>query len=710
MPMSEPGGAEIGVLVALLDRGQPAEAEGRTQTLLGSHPRSGMLWKILGVARVRQDKNALEALQKAAELMPGDAEAHENLAAALLQRRQWGDALASLERVVELQPRNAQALIDTADTLRELARPRDAVPFYRRALRLEPRLVEARNDLGNALLESNLFAEAIAEYRAALQVEPENVSILCNLASALLRFGLLPEALSTSQRAIRLAPTLGGAYNIAGLALAGLGQFEAAVAHYGRTLAIDPDDVDALNNLGNALRDLGRQREAMQAFQRAVDLEPARPEGHLNAANVLLDRRRYPEAQLAFRRALALRPESIAAHIGLAGALRMLGDVEGAQNSCRAALAIDPASVGALSMLAELHADTGRFDAAERLLRQALVIEPRSAVALAGIAAHRKMLGADGDWLSSTAAALRTPLPLAHEVILRHAVGKYFDDLGQYDPAFASYRAANELAKRLGASYDRTRLSSLVDQVITRFDAAVCNRQHTESSTSERPVFIVGMPRSGTSLVEQILASHPSVFGAGEIIFWDAAHAAGLSQLSRIAHDYEARLQAVAPGSARVVDKMPANFMHAGLIHAAFPRARIIHMQRHPIDTGLSIYFQNFTGALPYATDLGDIAHFYGEYLRITDHWRSSLPTAAWLDVPYEALITDPEAWTRRLLAFIGLPWDPACLEFHRTERVVLTASRWQVRQKIASTSAGRWRNYRAHLGALEHLGSGVIA
>ena len=149
---------------------------------------------------------------------------------------------------------------------------------------------------------------------------------------------------------------------------------------------------------------------------------------------------------------------------------------------------------------------------------------------------------------------------------------------------------------------------------------------------------------------------------------------------------------------------MPTNFWYAGLIHAAFPRARFIHMQRHPIDTCLSIYFQNFFNREPYANDLDSLAHYYGEYIRITDHWRTVLPAAALLEVPYEALIEDQEGWTRRMLDFVGLPWDPKCLDFHETDRVVITASKWQVRQKINTASAGRWRNYEKYVAPLRHL------
>ena len=218
------------------------------------------------------------------------------------------------------------------------------------------------------------------------------------------------------------------------------------------------------------------------------------------------------------------------------------------------------------------------------------------------------------------------------------------------------------------------------------------------------------MLRSGTTLAEQILASHPEIFGAGELPFWSRAAEAIRSapdqttrerRLEHEAAEYLRTLTSQAGGARRVVDKMPANFLSLGLIHAALPAARVIHLRRHPLDTCLSIYFQHLETALSYTNDLGDLARYYGDYARLMDHWHSLFPPGIILDVPYEALVQDPEGWSRKMIEHIGLPWDAHCLVFHSNPRTVITASKWQVRQPVTTSAVGRWRNYRAQVGPL---------
>jgi len=616
-----------------------------------------------------------------------------------------------------VQANEPLALIDAANALRTHGRSRESVPFYQRALALDPHSAEAENNLGNAFLELGEPGKASECYRRALGLRPENAEILSNLANALTQLGQFQEAVRCSERAVALNPRQGTAHNILGVALAALGQRERALESYRRAVTLNPAHIEALNNLGNLLRDLGQQQEPLALFRRALGLDARRADTHCNLGNALFELRRTDEAADCFRRALALQPDNVQVHLGLAAALRMQRQAGEAEASCQAALAREPRSAEALVLLGELRADHGRFAEAQELFNRAITLDPGFASGFCSIAAHRRMEAEDSAWLGAVQALLARPQALAHEINLRYALGKYFDDVGRYDEAFQNYRQANELTKRYGSSYGRAQLTQRVDRIIERFGSAFIRQSRPHASESELPVLIIGMPRSGTSLLEQILASHPGVFGAGEVRFWKRAFAAfesatcgrdGTGDIAVIAADYLERLTAHSGAASRVTDKMPANFMYAGLIHAVFPRAHIIHMRRHPLDTCLSIYFQNFFNMGPYANDLGNLAHYYGEYVRVTDHWRSVLPHTALLEVPYEGLITDQEAWTRRILDFIGLPWHAKCLDFHDTERVVITASRWQVRQRINSASAGRWRNYQKHVAPLQQLLGGV--
>jgi hypothetical protein len=341
------------------------------------------------------------------------------------------------------------------------------------------------------------------------------------------------------------------------------------------------------------------------------------------------------------------------------------------------------------------------------------------------------MTAGDSAWLKEAQRIVGLPPPPSREVHLRYALGKYFDDVAEYEQAFMNYRRANELAARARPAHDRRRVSAGIDQLIELGQEWV-SRMRNDANRSERPVFIVGMPRSGTTLAEQILASQGAVFGAGELPFWTTAasrHAATRdgdgaargggeaardvgesgegASLARLAKEYLSLLRRLSADALRVVDKMPGNFLYLGLLHAALPQARIIHLRRNPIDTCLSIYFQNFGALHSYANDLEDLAHYYREYVRIMDHWRRILPAGVVLEVWYEELVEDPETWSRRMLEFIGLPWVASCLDFHRSTRPISTFSKWQARQKISASSIGRWRNYARFLGPLRTLADG---
>ncbi len=698
-----PGHADITALVALIEQGQLAQAEAGAAALLRTQPEDGLLWKALSIAQLRQGKEALPALRRAAELLPQDAEAHANLGGWLRQRGEWAAALESLRRSLALEHRNPEALSDAADVQRALGRPREALTLYQTALQLDPRRAQTCNNLANVYLDLGEAREAVHWYDQALTLSPNDPQIQCNLANALRLAGEPAQSLNLTRRLLLRAPQLAMAHNNLGLLLMGRGEVSAAIASFREALRLGPDEVPALLNLGGALKESGQLPEALTLYSRAVELDPRRADAQEDLGYMLLESRRIEPAEATFRRALVLRPDSARAHLGLATTLRVQRRTAEAQASCERAIALEPQNPEGLALLGELHADRGSFAQARAQFERAIAVQPDFAAGYASIAHLQRMRPEDETWLAGATALLSRPLTPAQQIQLHFALGKYFDDVTRYDEAFAHYRRANELTLRATAGYDRGRLEALIERLISFCSPALMRTPAAAGTPSEsaQPLCIIGMPRSGTSLAEQILASHPQVFGAGEVRFWDRAFAvlereaaAGPGQLAqalpKVAHDYLAGLPAPAAAALRVTDKMPANFLYAGVIHAAFPRARFIHMQRHPLDTCLSIYFQHFFNVSPYANDLAGLVHYYTQYRRLMGYWREVLPPGTLLEVPYEGLVADAELWTRRMLEFAGLPWDPRCLEFYQTERVVITASRWQVRQKLHQGSSGR--------------------
>jgi tetratricopeptide (TPR) repeat protein len=522
------------------------------------------------------------------------------------------------------------------------------------------------------------------------------------------------EALPALTRAAQLLPDDADAHGNLGIALLSAGRIEAAIASYRRALEIKPDYAEVWGRLASALLELGRPGEAAVCYRRVIELEPDLEEAHNGLGHAQLGLGLLDEAAASYRRALALKPNDADAHSSLAIVLRLQGQSSQAEASCRRALKIDPTSAYRIAILAEIRADIGQFAEAEDLFRRAILLQPGLVEAWVGIARLRRLTAADSAWLAEVQRFAAQPLRPRQLISLRYAIGKYFDDVQDFERAFLNYRLANELTKQHSPRYDRQKQTQVIDELAHYVDRTWVEQLRGHGISSARPLFVIGMPRSGTTLVEQILATHPDVFGAGELQFWSTAAARVLAYarhrpltvggLQKLGSDYLQLLQGLSAGASRVIDKMPANFMALGLIHAALPEARIIHMRRNPIDTCLSIYFQDFGATLSYANDLGDLAHYYAQYLRLMQHWSRVLPAETILDVPYEGLVEDQEAWSRRMLDFAGLPWEPKCLEFHRHTRSVVTSSNWQVRQRISRSSVGRWRNYEKHVAPLRQM------
>jgi tetratricopeptide (TPR) repeat protein len=492
------------------------------------------------------------------------------------------------------------------------------------------------------------------------------------------------------------------------------GEYSEASIFYRELLALNPRHPEALNNLGATFFRLGRYSEAEEIFRRTLRIYPDFADANSNLGILLRCSGRVAEAETWLRRAIKINPKHVEARSNLGLAFVFLGRLSDAKAQFRKALKFAPRSAHTLFATGFLATIEGRFDEAEAMFKRAVEIDPKMPGAWAAMAGLRKMTSSDAAWLQSAEEIAASGISVVEEADMRFAIAKYCDDVGDFKGAFQSYERANELHKMAATSYDPDARAHLVDDLMRVYTREAISHVGPLASDSLKPIFVVGMPRSGTSLIEQIIASHPDAKGAGELEFWSrVAHDHEIvlrrtlldeSTRKKLAEDCLRDLEARSGDALRIVDKTPLNSDYLGMIHSVFPNARIIYMQRDPIDSCLSCYFQKFDVQLNFTMDLSDLAHYFRQHQRLMAHWRAVLPPEFILDVPYAELVTDQEGWTRKVLAFLGLEWDPRCLDFHKTERPIVTASAWQVRQKIYKGSVARWRNYEKFIGPLLEL------
>ncbi len=458
-------------------------------------------------------------------------------------------------------------------------------------------------------------------------------------------------------------------------------------------------------------------------------LQPRQPDA-LNLLGTLANQVGQPEVAIdLIGQAIALQPGEADYHGNLAAARQAAGHVGEAIRHYREAIRLNPGAVNNLLFLSDALMEQGNLDEALALSREALRLKPDSALAfctLGELAGQGRYTLSDADVQRMQALLARGQLSEQDASLLFFTLAAYWERAGQYDQAFDCYRQANDLKREVylksNKAFDPDRHRALIDSLMAVFTPAFLERVRAFGVDSEIPVFVVGLVRSGTSLVEQILASHPQVHGAGERKEIDqmalalsgqlAVHDAFPACMERLdagtarvqAYSYLQRLAREAGAANRVIDKMPHNYLHLGLITVLFPRARIIHCRRDPMDVCASAYFQNFKW-MTHACRLEDIAFYHRHYQRLMEHWRRVLPMPI-REVVYEELVADPEPMSRQLVAYCGLKWDERCLNFHRTERAVQTASKLQVRQPIYKRAVGRWKPFEAHLRPLrEALG-----
>ena len=680
--------ADLQNAIALHERGQLAEAEKLYRDLLKVDPDHFDAQHLLGVLKHRQGRNteAIELISAALQKKPNEALALSNYGAILSALNRFDEALASFDKAIALKPNYAETHYNRGSALQRLNRFDEALASFEEAIALKPNHAEALNNRAIALQELKRFDEALASFEKAIALKPDYAEALNNRGNALKQLNRLDEALASFDKAIAIQPDYAAAFNNRGNALKEFKRIDEALASFDRAIALKPNFAEALNNRGIALQGLKRFNEALASYDRAIALKPDIGEAFNNRGNVLKELNRFDEALASYDQAIALKPNNAEAFNNRGLALTELGRLAEAQQSTEQAINLAPRRAPyyhTLGNIIRFVAGDPRVTAMEELSRDAESLSPDD------------------------------------RIELHFALAKAYEDLGQPENAFSQLLAGNALKRRQIIYNEATTLGTMcLAQEI--FTSEFIRMRSDAGNPSSVPVFIIGMPRSGSTLVEQTLASHPQVFGGGELRYFRGAvddvrtKLGGLvtspmlktaitdEDFREIGTRYLAEIEQLASQAARITDKMTGNFILAGLIHLALPNATIIHTVRDPVDTCVSCFSKLFgEGELSYSYDLAELGRYYRHYQALIAHWHRVLPPGRILDVRYEDVVADLEAQARRIVAHCDLEWDARCLAFHQAERPVRTVSAMQVRQPIYNTAVGRKRVYEQFLNPL---------
>lgn len=593
-----------------------------------------------------------------------------------------GEAQAQYAAIIKSDPNHPEALHFQGLLAHQTGRTQLALPLIERSLSLRPHNIHFLTNAGLIYQAVGDWKKVEAIYRELTRLQPANDMAWHNLGLALVEDDKIFEA----EQAFRQAASLAGSnlehWKNLGITLLKLnrpGYAEEALRCFERVVTADPNDAEGHNNMGIALGLLRRTDEAQAASRMAIKLDPRSWQPWLNLAQIHLKNDEVEKALEVYQTGIELATDKDKFNYTLGHTLNQLG----------------------------------KFDTAVTFFRRAYEKNPKDLGALSQFINHQEFDSVDDPLLLKARAAVDAATGKGDDAFINlcFALGKIMDRLEQYDAAFAYYQRGNQLRSK-AFHFSREAHQQYIDSIIHQYDIATVAKLRAFGNASDIPIYIVGMPRSGTTLTEQIIASHSLVAGGGERGFWGMAEKdrAGKGPLDQATIDTLAHacLQDLADvhkttdkQAIRVTDKMPHNFLRLGLIHTALPNARIIHVRRHSVDNCLSIYFQNFRGDHPYAYDLDNLAFYRREYERLMQHWREVLPADRYFEFDYEDLVADQEGISRKLIAFCDLEWDDTCLDFHENKRAIKTASIWQVRQKMYSSSVERWRHYESHIAPL---------
>jgi Flp pilus assembly protein TadD len=670
------------------------------------------------------------------------------MAGQLYSRGQYGPAARVCQQVIDSRPGNADAHNILGVTLAAMGRTDEAVESLKRAIKINAQAPSYHSNLGEILRLAGRTSEAEEVLKEAIKLAPDSPQALNNLGITQYELRKFSNAVDFYRRALAVNPAMSEALNNLGNALRMTGDIDGAVQAYQEALTQRANYPEAYNNLGTLLQQDGKPEEAEHAMRKAIQQNPRYVEAHNNLALLLQVQKKDVEALRVLGDALKFAPKNVQTLLITARIQLRRANLPAAEQAARLALQEEPENPEALTVLGQVLHETDRYDEAIEVLEKSLAARPENPEALNFYGVALKSVGrldearenilkalklndamygayanlndlvdfseGVGEELFNRLEAILESVPNQEAEVfipLHFAYAKALDDRGQHEKALTHYIMGGRM-KRTQLDYKESDTFGFFDGIREAFPKEVFENRKFAGLDDDRPVFIVGMPRSGSTLVEQILASHPDVFGAGEVKYLSKAlmqlrdrfpslprypeMAAKLTpaQLEITAKNYQQQLETGAGDAKRITDKLLTNYFFLGLINMLFPKAKVINTLRDPVDTCLSGFTKLFKDDMPHSYDLGELGRYYGKYRELMEHWEKVLPEGFMITVQYEDVVADTEGQARRLIEFLGLPWNDKCVDFHKSDRPVKTASVAQVRKPIYKTSVQRWKKY----------------
>ena len=665
-----------------------------------------------------QIANAQKIYTRITDLDPTHADAWFMLGVIHGDTGKINEGIQCLEHSINLDSKAPDSYFNLGNLLFRQGDIDNAIKNLKLAIEIDNNYPEAFMLLGNLCAHACLYTEAVQYFQSTIDLWPDSIEAKLNLANALRASGQIDAAVTHLESLSQQHPHHPETLATLGDCLQQLRRSTEAESYYRQLSTLTPSDIRGFNGIAESCLSQGKLKDAEAACRATLNLQTDNFQAHANLGTILQAKGNLETAREHLEKATELKPDNSAAHYKLAGLLLAIGQPDNAELHCQKSIDLNPDFEEAKSALAAIYEHQGKYDLAWKVISMLVDNGSSNPHVLATYAtlAHRyeqlpKAVILVSSLLESKARMSTTTLTQMH-----HLLGDLYDKSKDYDNAFIQHHKSNQLKEN---SFNIEHHKERVRNLINTYNKDFLSTKNTALNNSKVPVFIVGMPRSGTSLVEQILDSHPDIFGAGELpdimqISTNISKHVGANQrypeclqdvssetLSGIANNYLNKLSHLNPTASRITDKMPHNFLHLGLIQLLFPSARIIHVRRNPLDTCVSIYFNEFSAEHAYAYNLKYAAEYYKQYELLMQHWDNviNLPM---LKINYEDLILNQEDWSRKLIAFIGLEWDDKCLDFFNNNRNVATPSYDQVRQPMYNSSIERWRKYDKHLSTLK--------